>query len=77
MPVAGIMWATSALGIFNGFRLLRSTRAANAPVVVMLGVLCILTVGLIGLIIPESRFVVIPVAILSVLSVHYVLVDRI
>ncbi len=73
MPVAGAMWAVNSLGLFNGIRLIPSIKAGDASMAVMLGVLFVTTIGLISLIVPESRFSAIPAALLSVLAVHYVL----
>ena len=75
IPLAGAMWLVTAVGLFNGVRLLVFTETPMPlPVIIMVSCLCFMTIGLIGLIAVENRYNMIPVAILSVLAAEYFLV---
>jgi hypothetical protein len=75
IPLAGAMWVVTAVGLFNGVRLLVFTKTpAPLPIIIMVGCLFFMTIGLISLIAVEARYNMIPVAILSVLAVEYLFV---
>ena len=74
IPLAGAMWLVTAVGLFNGVRLLVVTKTPMPlPIIIMVSCLFVMTVGLNSLIAVENRYNMIPVAILSVLAAEYFL----
>jgi hypothetical protein len=77
IPLAGAMWLVTAVGLFNGVRLLVFSKTSRLlPIIIMVSCLFFVTIGLVSLIAVENRYNMIPVAILSVLAAEYFLVCR-
>jgi hypothetical protein len=77
IPLAATMWLVTAIGLFNGVRLLVFSKTPmSLPVIIMVSCLFFMTIGLISLIAVENRYSMIPVAILSVSAAEYFLVCR-
>jgi hypothetical protein len=77
LPTAAVTWAIAALGVLHGARLLLQCRLAQPPeraaTVTAVSTLFLLGMGVLGFITVENRFAAIPLAILSVLAVHFLL----
>jgi hypothetical protein len=79
IPVAGIMWMVTAVGLLNGMKLLRiylygkTFSAECTAMIAMISSLFLMVTALNGLITVENRYNLMPIAVLSVLAVHFVI----
>ena len=77
LPAAVVTWAIAALGLLHGSRLLLRCRLAQPPeraaTVTAVGTLFLLGMGMLAFVTVENRFAAIPLAILSVLALHFLL----